>query len=244
MRPMRDPRLQQAIDDGYSLDLGATLRQAWSAVYGSIGVFLIGALLWLAALLVASTIAVLLGLGEALAGALGILAATPVTLGLAMIGARRAAGLPVTLRDLLAYRHATAQGAIVLLVNLLLSVALNSLLGPTLSLLPLVIYGLFTSLALYLVADRGLVAMEAIRASAKLVRHQWARLLLLQLLLSVALAIGSSLFLLGLLWAFPLAMISLGGVYVGAVGLRSAGVAGAPNAPDPPTDAEANFRRD
>jgi hypothetical protein len=219
---MIDPRLQRAIADGYNLDLGALLGRAWSLVFGSIGAFLAGALLWLLALLFASLIAVAIGLGDALAGALAILATTPVTLGLAMMGARRAAGLPVTVFDPLAYRSATAQGAIVMLINLLVTVALERLLGSVFALLPLIVYGLFTSLAVYLVADRGLNGLEAIVASAKLVRHQWPRLLLLQVALSAALLIGSFLLLLGLLWAFPLAMISLGGVYVAAVGLKQA----------------------
>jgi len=222
MLRMIDPRLQRAIADGYNLDLGALLGRAWSLVFGSIGAFLAGALLWLLALLFASLIAVAIGLGDALAGALAILATTPVTLGLAMMGARRAAGLPVTVFDPLAYRSATAQGAIVMLINLLVTVALERLLGSVFALLPLIVYGLFTSLAVYLVADRGLNGLEAIVASAKLVRHQWPRLLLLQVALSAALLIGSFLLLLGLLWAFPLAMISLGGVYVAAVGLKQA----------------------
>jgi uncharacterized membrane protein len=221
MHRVIDDRLARAMAEGYPLQLAGLLKRAWSRVFGSIGAFISGAVLWVLFWFLATFITLLFGLNEVVAGALGIVATAPVTLSVAMMGARRAAGLPVTVLDPLRYRRATAQGAIVLLVNLLATVVLSALLGPGWSLLPLIAYGLFTSLALYLVADRGLAGWDAIICSARLVRHHWPALLLLQVLLSLSLIAGGLLLGFGLMWTFPLTMIALGAVYVDAVGLRT-----------------------
>jgi uncharacterized membrane protein len=83
-----------------------------------------------------------------------------------------------------------------------------------------VAYGLFTSLALFLVADRGLGAGGALRASVQLVRHRWPTLLLLQLVLGAGLALSLLPLGLGLIWAGPFAIVASGAVYVRAVGLK------------------------
>lgn len=238
---MPDAALEHAVAHGYRFVLTEILRHAAALVRGSIGVYVGGALLWAAILIFTSLLTLLIGLTDLVAGALGILATTPLTLGLAMVSARRAAGLPVSFSDLFAYRSHTAQGAIVLLINLLVTVAFDNLLGPGLALVPLIAYGLFTSLALYLVVDRSLGAWPALRYSARLVRHQWLGILALQVVLSLALILGALPLGVGLLWAFPWAMIALATVYVQAVGLRSApaadaltfgGARAAPSTPD------------
>jgi len=213
--------LEQAIAEGYPLDLREVVADASRQLQGSKRVIVAGGLVWLAISLLVGWFTLVLGVGNALSGALGVLATAPLTVGLIMVGARRAAGLPVTLADLWAYRGVTAHAAIVMLANLLVVVGSEALLGPIASLPLTIAYGLFTSLALYLVADRGLGGGRAIVVSALLVRHRWAALLLLQLLLAALLGLSALALGVALIWTGPFAVIAQGAVYVRAVGLAS-----------------------
>ncbi len=220
---MPQAALDHAIADGYPLDLRAVLGDALRQLKGSKRVIVGGALTWLAISVVVGWVTLALGLGNAPSGALGVLATAPLTVGLVMVGARRAAGQLVTLADLWAYRKVTAHAAIVMLVNLLVVLGSEALLGPVASLPLTLLYGLFTSLALYLVADRGLPGGRAILASAQLVRHRWAALLLLQLILAGLLALSVLTMGIALIWTGPFAVVAQGAVYVRAVGLAEAG---------------------
>ena len=211
-----DP-VAHAIRHGYPLDLGGVLRASASALRGSKRVVLAGAAAWIAITWAVGIVTFALGLGELVAASLGILATTPITLGLLMVGVRRARGESVAIRDLLAHTGSTAQGAIVLLVNLLVLNAAEALLGPVFS-TPLVLaYVLFAGFAPYLVADRGLDGFAAIAASFRLVRHRWGTLLGLQVLLGLGLALAALPLGLGLIWAGPYAVVALGAAFVAAV---------------------------
>jgi hypothetical protein len=223
MPAMPPTALERAIADGYPLDLRDVLGDALRHLKGSKRVIVGGALTWLAISVLVGWITLALGMGNAPSGALGVLATAPLTVGLVMVGARRAAGHAITPADLWAYRGVTAHAAIVMLVNLLVVVGSEALLGPVASLPLTIVYGLFTSLALYLVADRGLSGGRAILASAQLVRHRWAALLLLQLLLAGLLALSVLTLGIGLIWTGPFAVLAQGAVYVRAVGLADAG---------------------
>ena len=228
MPAMPPTALERAIADGYPLDLREVLRDALRHLKGSKRVIVGGALIWLAITLVVGWITLALGMGNAPSGALGVLATAPLTVGLVMVGARRAAGQPVTPADLWAYRGVTAHAAIVMLVNLLVVLGSEAVFGPVASLPLTIVYGLFTSLALYLVADRGLSGGRAILASAQLVRHRWAALLLLQLLLAGLLALSVLTLGIGLIWTGPFAVLAQGAVYVRAVGMADTEVRPSP----------------
>ena len=222
MPTMPPTALDRAIAEGYRLDLREVLADASRHLKGSKRVIVGGGLTWLAISLVVGWITLALGLGNAPSGALGVLATAPLTVGLVMVGALRAAGHAVTPADLWAYRAVTAHAAIVMLANLLVVVGSEALFGPVASLPVTIAYGLFTSLALYLVADRRLSGGQAIVVSALLVRHRWAALLLLQLLLAALLALSALTLGIALIWTGPVAVIAQGAVYVRAVGLASA----------------------
>ncbi len=212
-----DDPLTLAVAHGYALDLGTVLRAAANALRGSKRVVLVGAAAWLGITWAVGVVTFALGLGELVAASLGILATTPLTLGLLMAGVRRARGAPVALRDLLAHSGSTAQGAIVLLVNLLVLNATDAILGPVWS-TPLVLgYVLFAGFAPYLVADRQMDGFTAIGTSFRLVRHRWGALLALQVLLGIALALAALPLGLGLIWAGPYALVALGAAFDAAV---------------------------
>lgn len=215
--PPVDEPLAHAVVHGYALDLATVLRVAAAALRGSKRVVLAGAAAWIAVTWLVGIVTFALGLGELVSASIGILATTPITLGLLMVGVRRARGEPVAYRDLLAHTGATAQGAIVLLVNLLVLNAAEALLGPVLS-TPLVLgYVLFAGFAPYLVADRGLDGFAAIATSFRLVRHRWGTLLALQVLLGLGLALAALPLGLGLIWAGPYAVVALGAAFDAAV---------------------------
>lgn len=207
-----DP-LAHTLAHGYALDLGTLLRSSAAALRGSKRVVLTGAAAWIAITWAVGIVTFALGLGELVAASLGILATTPITLGLLMVGVRRARGEPVAVRDLLAYTGATAQGAIVLLVNLLVLNAAEALLGPVFSTPIVLAYVLFAGFAPYLVADRGLDGFTAIATSFRLVRHRWGALLALQVLLGLGLALAALPLGLGLIWAGPYAVVALGAAF-------------------------------
>jgi len=219
MARMTPSALDKAAAEGFALDLRTVLADAARALRGSKRVLVAGALAWLAISVAVGWITLVLGVGTELSSALGILATAPLTVGLVMAGARRAAGEPIAFADLWAYRSVTAHAAIVLLAGLLVVIGGDALMGPLASLPLTMAYGLFTALALYLVADRGLPAGRALVVSALLVRHRWGALLLLQLVLAALLALAIVPLGLGLVWAGPFAIVAQGAVYVRAVGL-------------------------
>lgn len=212
-----DDALARALAEGYPLDLPTTLRRAAAALRGSKRVVLLGALAWLAVSFLVGLVSVGLGLSDLPAASLGALATTPITLGLLMVGVRRARGEAVAPADLWAHTGATAQGAIVLLTNLLVINLAEAALGPVWSLPVALGYALFAGFAPYLVADRGLDAFAAIRASFGLVRHRWGTLLALQLVLGVLVAVAVLPLGIGLIWAAPYAVVALGAAFDAAV---------------------------
>jgi hypothetical protein len=214
-----DP-LARALAEGSALDLRSLLGDAARSLKGSKRVLFGGAVVWVAITIAAGWITLVIGLGPGPSAALGVLATAPLTVGLVMAGARRAAGLPIAFADLWAYRSVTGHAAVVLLANLLVVLAGETLFGTVAALPFTVAYGLFVSLALYLVADRGLGAGRAIVVSMRLVRQRWGTLLLLQLTLGGLLALAVLPLGLGLVWAGPFALIAHGAVYVRMVGLQ------------------------
>jgi hypothetical protein len=210
--------VDRSIAEGYPLSLREVLATARAMLPGSKRILLAGAALWLALSIGVTALGTLLGISSTLTSALVVLATAPITAGVVMAGARRARGESLTLQDLRIPPATTAHVTIVLLVNLLVVVGSESLLGPVASLPLLLAYGLFASLAPYLVVDRAMGAGAALRASALLVRHRAGRLLLLQLLLAAMLLLLALPLGIGLIWGIPLALIAQGAVYVRAVG--------------------------
>jgi hypothetical protein len=139
--PPAEDGLATSLEFGYALTVGGVLRAAAAALRGSKRVVLAGAAAWLGVTWLVGAVTLALGLGELVAASLGVLATTPLTLGLLMVGVRRARGEDVALGDLLAHRGATAQGAIVLLANLLVLNATEAILGPVWSTPVVLAYG-------------------------------------------------------------------------------------------------------
>lgn len=212
-----DDPLAHALTHGYALDVGSPLTRAAAALRGSKRVLLAGALTWLAITWLVGVVTFAIGLGELVSASLGVLATTPITLGLVMVGLKRARGATATTADLWAHVGATGHGAVVLLSQLLVLNVSEALLGPWLSLPVVLAYALFAGFAPYLVADRGLDGLTALRVSFRLVGHRWGTLLALQLLLGVLLAVATLPFGVGLIWALPYALVAMGAAFDAAV---------------------------
>jgi hypothetical protein len=224
-----DPRLAAALAGRAALDLRSVLGVARERLRGSKRVLLVALLAWLAVSWIVGVVTWVLGLGELASASVGIVATAPLSLGLTMMGARRAAGHPAELATLGRYLGATGHAAVVLLLALLVLTAAEALLGPVLSLVLVVAYSLLTSQALFLVADRRMDALAAVAASVRTVRHVLPTVLVLHLALAALLLLAALPFGLGLIWAAPFAVIALGAVSVSLFGVRS----------DPPLDERA-----
>lgn len=213
----RDDLLEHAASHGFELDLGDVLQRGRAVLRGSKRVVLTGVLVWLGITWLVGLVTFALGLGELVSASLGILATTPITVGLLMAGVRRARGATITIADLFAYGSVTAQAAVVLLTNLVVLNLAETLLGPWASLPVTLAYSLFAGFAPYLVADRGMDGFRAIASSFRLVRHRWGRLFLLQVVLAALLVAAALPLGLGLIWAAPYAVVVMGAAFDTAV---------------------------
>jgi hypothetical protein len=225
-RITEDARLTAALAGRVTLPLGEVLRAAAGALRGSKRWILLGLLTWLSVALVTTLLGLALGLSELLAGSLSVIATAPVALALTMFAVRRVAGVATGLGDLLRYRPAVGHAVAVMLLASLAVSATEALLGPFWSLPVALLYGLATSQALFLTADRGADAFTAIGWSVRACLPLLPALFLLHALLTLVVMLGALLLGIGLLWAAPFAVLALGAVSVRLFGTTAAAAAG------------------
>jgi uncharacterized membrane protein len=144
---------------------------------------------------------------------------------LTMYAVRRVAGVPTDLDAVTAYRPALGHAVVVLLLASFVVSGAEALLGPALSLPAAMLYGLLTSQALFLSADRGVDAFTALGWSARASLRVLPTLLLVQLMLAGVVLLGALAFGIGLVWAAPFAVLTLGAVSVQLFGTTAAGSA-------------------
>lgn len=217
-----DPQLAAALAGRAPLRTRAVLATGWGAVPGSKRWLLLGMLLWLAVAVTATALGVVLRLPEAVAASLSVIATAPVSLALTMYAVRRVAGVATDLEALQRYRPAVAHAVLVLMLASLVVTAADALLGPSIGAAVALLYGLLTGQALFLVADRGVDAFTAIGWSVRASLPVLGTLLVVQLTLALALVVGAVTFGIGLIWAAPFALLSLGAVSYQLFGTRAA----------------------
>lgn len=217
-----DPGLAAALAGRSPLRVGEVLRDGVRALRGAKRWIWLGVLAWGSIAVVAAVLGVVLGLPEALAASLSVIATAPVSVALTMYGVRRVAGVPTDANDLQAYRPALGHAVVVLLLGSLVLTAAETLLGPAWSLAVALPYSLLTGQALFLVADRGTDAFTAIGWSVRASLPVLPVLLVVQVVLA-GLALLSLVTLgIGLIWAAPLAVLTLGAVSFRLFGTRAA----------------------
>ncbi len=211
-RTVVDPALAAALAGEVPLRLGDVLRLAAASLRGAKRWILLGMLVWLSVALFATLLGLLLGLSEVVAGSLSVIATAPLTLGLTMFAVRRVAGVGSDLGTLLAYRPAIGHAVVVLLLASVVFSATEALLGSTWSLPVMLVYGLLTGQALFLIADRGVDAFTALGWSLRATLPVLPTLLLLQLVLAGIVFLATLALGIGLIWALPFVVLAMGAV--------------------------------
>lgn len=214
-----DEGLERGLSGAYEIRIGDILREAASLMAGSKRYFV----LW--SLLVAglSSAVVLLLAPPATPGSVSLGATlmsaaviSPFLSGMLMLGARRAAALPIGHSTVMRYSQHTIAAFVFLAVGVL--VGLPGLLG----IVAAFGYNLFASQTIYLIADRQLGLVEAVRVSFRAVSHRWPTLAALQILQFLIIVAGGMLAGIGLIWAIPLVGIASGIVYREMFGVKEA----------------------
>jgi|GEM_PF-2003814 len=216
-----DPQLSAALAGQVPLRVGDVLRSAWRVVPGAKRWVLLGMLAWLGTAVFATIVGVALSLPEAIAASLSVIVTAPVTVALTMYGVRRVAGIATDREALLSYRPTIAHAVIVLLFASLVITVSEALLGPTLGTSVALLYGLLTGQAVFLVADRRVDAFTAIGWSVRASLPVLFTLLLIQLTIAGAVALGALALGIGLIWAAPFALLALGAVSYQLFGTRA-----------------------
>ena len=217
-----DPGVAAALAGRAPLRVGETLRDGVHALRGAKRGVWLGLLAWVSIAIVAAVLGVALGLPETLSASLSVIATAPVSVALTMYGVRRVAGVRTDASDLQAYRPALGHAIVVLLLGSLVLNASEALLGPAWSLAVALPYSLLTGQALFLVADRETDAFTAIGWSVRASLHVLPTLLAVQVVLAGLAVLGVLTLGIGLIWAAPLAVLTLGAVSFRLFGTRAA----------------------
>lgn len=207
-----DPGLAAALEGRAPLRVGELLGDALRAMRGAKRWVWFGLLAWLSVAVAAAALGVVLGLPEALAASLSVLATAPVSVALTMYAVRRVAGVPTDADALQAYRPVLGHAVVVLLLASLVFSAAEAALGPVWSLAVALPYSLLTGQALFLVADRGADAFSALGWSVRASLQVLPVLVLVQLAVAGMALLGALTFGIGLIWLAPLAVLTLGAV--------------------------------
>lgn len=207
-----DPGLAAALAGTAPLRAGALLRDALRVLRGAKRWVWFGLLAWLSVAIAAAVLGVVLGLPEALAASLSVIATAPVSVAITMYAVRRVAGVSTDAAALQAYRPALGHAVVVLLLASLVLSAAEAVLGPVWSLAVALPYSLLTGQALFLVADRGTDAFTALGWSVRASLRVLPTLIVVQLLIAGMALLGAVTFGIGLIWLAPLAVLTLGAV--------------------------------
>lgn len=143
-----------------------------------------------------------------LIGFISIFAQVPLWVGLEMIGVRRSVDLPVSFRYIFNYFKYFFKLALTWLLMCILIV-----LGFIFFIVPGIYLSVATFLALQLVADRKFGPWQAVKTSIQAITHKWFHVFLLLLAIFGIMAISMIPLGIGLIWTWPLFIISKGILY-------------------------------
>lgn len=228
---LNDPRqpaavhsVDEALARGYDFSVDGVINQAWSRVKGYKGTLVSAAIVYFVALnLLSFVLAFVLalfshGLGnpspvadKLLEGVVSLLASAlcaPLMAGTNLIGIRRAADQPATINEVFAHF-----GRFAALFATALAISGLVYAGTLLLLLPGIYLGVAYSLALPLVAERGLSPWQAMEASRKAINRHWFKVFGLYLTLGLFLLLSAIPLGIGLVWTLPMAFIAVGVLY-------------------------------
>ena len=232
--PPQHDKLNGAVSASDDFTIGGIISEAWDKVNGVKGVIIggliitsliYGAISELLLLVLASMglimeneFSMIWFITALLLGVLIAMLTYVFSAGMIMLGVRRAANQPVYFKNIFSYLGMMLPLAITaLLTTVIISI------GFSLFVLPGIYLSIAYSLAIPLVAERGLSPWEAMETSRKAINKCWFRVFGLCLVLSLIVAISAIPMLIGLIWSLPLAIIAMGILYRNLFGVQAMG---------------------
>ena len=237
MNEPRFARLQQSLQQGFTLAPKAVFQEAWQRIHGAKMPILLAAIGVVGCWLVLNQLLVsvageeeqvswgvsLLGLGISMIMA-------PMSAALDMMGVFRAVDRPIRPNQIFDYfRFILPLAVASLLMGIISSLfmPLGQVLGlpPVLSILPTLVLSVALMFTFPLILDKGMTPIQAITTSLRLFAKQWMLLLSIHLLM-LLLFMGAIFTLgVGLIWVIPLYVVVKGILYREACGVEGSNVA-------------------
>ena len=217
----RGGSIEAALNGESQWDIGQVMSEAWQMLSGFKGAYWAGLLVYflvsfavsIAFGLIAGDSQVLVFLGEWVA----TFVTMPILAGLYMIAIRHAVELPVDASQVFVYFE-----KIVPLFLLFVLLTILTTLGFILLVLPGIYLAVAYFLAVPLMLEKELGIWEALETSRKAITRCWFRMFFLFVLLFLVISVSMIPFGLGLIWALPWAMLTIGVVYREMFGVTDA----------------------
>ena len=234
MNEPRFARLQQSLQQGFTLAPKAIYQEAWQRIHGAKMPILLAAIGVVGCWLVLNQLLVMvagdseeMSWGVSLLG-LGIsMIIAPMSAALDMMGVHKAVDRPIRPNQIFDYfRFLLPLAVASLLMGIISSlfIPLGQMLGlpPVLSMLPTLIMSVALMFTFPLILEKGMTPIQAITTSLRLFARQWVLLLSIHLLM-LLLFMGAIFTLgVGLIWVVPMYVVVKGVVYREVCGVEGA----------------------
>lgn len=226
--------IDRAVSGDYEFRIGAVLSEAWQKTKGAKWVFHL-AFLWYFLVLIAAVIVLEIVSTAFLATVLGPeqfilvgilnqvllnLLVMPMSMGLFMMGVRRAVNAPLESTSVFDY----FSKAFVMLGTLIL-MYLMILIGFLLLVLPGIYLTIAYFMAMPLVVEKNLSPWRALEVSRKAVSKRWFAVFFFSLVLGLLITLSAIPLGIGLIWTIPMAMIAYGILYRNMFGVEAKTIA-------------------
>lgn len=226
--------LEGGLAGDYQIRIGEMLSEAWNLTKGTKGSY------W-AALVVIVIISIIVGLvfdfigvmlvgsadaweanipAQVVSSSLQGIVLAPFTAGIIMMGIKRAAGLNMSFDTAFGYL-----GMYLPFVLLALLETVFTSIGYMLLVLPGIYLAIAYTLAVPLMGDRKLTAMQSLEISRKAVTRQWFMVFVLLIVMSLIMVLGV-LSIIGWIWTMPMFFNLIGILYRDVFGVQEAGADG------------------
>ena len=204
--------IEAALAGESNWEIGQVISESWQNLAGFKGSYWLGLLIYFAiAFAISFVFAFLAGesvmiafIGEIISN----LVTLPILAGIWMIALRRAADLPVSGGMVLQFYQ-----KIWPLFLMFILISIFTMLGFLLLIIPGIYLAVAYSLAIPLMVEKDLDIWESMEVSRKAVSKCWFRMFGLFIVLLLILAVSAIPLGIGLIWALPLAMLTVGTVY-------------------------------
>ena len=232
MNEPRFARLQQSLQQGFTLTPKAIFQEAWTRIHGAKMPLILAALGVAGCWLVLSQLSVSLvpdpeeaSWQLSLISLLITMALAPMTASLDMMGIYRSVDRPIRANQIFNYfGFLLPLGVASLLMGILSAVLMTAIqalgLPGILSMLPMVLLSVALMFTFPLILEKGFTPLQAIITSLKLFARQWPQLLAIQMFFILLFVIAILSLGIALIWVAPLFMVVKGIIYRDVCGVE------------------------